>query len=253
VSTEQAGSSEAVEPGLPASPWLHRVLDRVRRERSRLDFDQAETSENTDDRLLQATLQQLLHSPLQVISKGLRTTTLDEIESGLRSKASRRFGGSKGLALFALTETIRPSRSGLTDVLIDSAAQALIDPAAEHHDVALRLGKTYFNAVCDDPCLTFQTFAWLAAREDAGLREQFADLYQSLDSRVTDGFDLYLASWGRRPNEDITTTEIAVAITSLIEGLAMRTAVYPDSVSESLAAKSALAMICGMTTPVTDG
>ena len=180
ASRRDAVSAEELEPGLPATPWLHRVLDRVRRERSRLDFSVNDAPEDTDERLLQATLQQLLHSPLQVIAKGLRTTTLDEIEPGLRSKASRRFGGSRGLALFALRETIRPSRSELTTVLLDSAAQALIDPTVEHHDVALRLGQTYFNAVCDDPCLTFQTFAWLAAREDPTLRVQFAELYLSL-------------------------------------------------------------------------
>lgn len=224
----------------------------MRRERSRLDFSADDTPEDTDERLLQATLQQLLHNPLQVIAKGLRTTTLDEIESGLRSKASRRFGGAKGLALFALRETIRPSRSGLTDVLLDSAAQALIDPTVEHEAVALRLGETYFNAVCDDPCLTFQTFAWLAAREDPSLRDQFAELYGSLDARVGAGFGLYLANWGRHPNEGITTNELAVAVTSLMEGLAMRTAVYPDSVSQSLAAKAALAIVLGSTSPCTD-
>jgi len=231
------------------SPWMVRLLKRVGQHRSRLDFHDLTHPETTDDRLLRATLQQMLDRPFQIIAKGLRTTGLDEVESGLRSRAARRFGGAQGLALFALNEAIRPDRSELTNVVIDAAAEALIDPNASHEEVLRHLGRAYFNAVCDDPCLTFQTFAWLAAREESDLRLAFVKLYGSLDGRVAGGLDLFLGAWGRHPLPGTTTTEIATVLTCLIEGLAMRTAVYPDSVSESLAAEATLVTLKGLTEP----
>lgn len=235
------------------SPWMRRLCERVKRCRSQLDFDDGAQGLPVDRRLLRATLEQMLDRPFRIIAKGVMTSHFDEIESGLRSRATRRFGNAAGLTLYALTEAIQPHRSQMTDVLIDSALQALIDPAVRHEDVVLELGHAYFNAVCDDPSLTFQTFAWLGARESVELRDSFAKLYASLDYRVADGLDLFLEAWGRRPCPGMTSVEIGTVLASTIEGLAMRTAVYPDSVRESLAAEAALALMVGFTEPCPAG
>lgn len=227
--------------------WLDRLVDRVSRVRSRLDFDDQRDQTSAESRVLAAMLEQLILSPFTVISKGLNTKKLEALSPGLRSQASRRFGGAAGIASFILGEAIRPDRSELTDSLIDSVAQALLDPNTDHETVLLQLGGAYFDAVCDDPCLTLQTFAWLGARESVELRRSFKELYGSLGGRVSDGLHLFLESWGREPSTGITVADIATAITSLTEGLAMRTAVDPDSVPVQLPAATCVALIRGMT------
>lgn len=227
--------------------WVARLVSRVSQVRSRLDFIQESSTKSTEDRILAGLIDQLVKSPFAVIAKGINTARLDDISPGLRSKANRRFGQADGLASFALTQALRPDRSDLTDELISSASQALLDPGVDHEGVLLRLGTSYFNAVCDDPCLTLQTFAWLGAHESAALKQAFVVLYESLGSRIEVALDIFLADWGRAPREGTSSAEIVTALTSLIEGLAMRTAVDPDSVSSELPATACVALVKGLT------
>lgn len=247
----------------PDTAWLERLAKRIGTVRSSLDPQTRQKihnshgssatpdpHEDSDDIVLRHVLDQLTTQPLSTIAKGITTTHLDQIRPGLRSKTYRRFRDTRGLAFFALTAAVEPDRSELTSTLADCLAQAVADPDLDHSQVVVELGKAYFNAVCDDPCLVYQTYAWLGARESMSLRTSFDRLYRYLDSTVSEGLDMFLSSWGRRPTGSLSTTDLSAVATSLIEGLAMRTAVSPDSISDTLAATSLRALLFGLTEPV---
>lgn len=227
--------------------WLERLVIRVSESRSRLDLFDAGPPESIDDQLLREVFRQMIEAPFTLISKGFNTAELDRVEVGLRGKAFRRYGGEQGLTMRAMMEALRPDRSELTDTVLEASGLALLDPAADPETILLQLGQAYFEAVCDDPCLTLQTFAWLASREQPELRRAFAELYGSLGHRVGEGVGFLLAAWGREPIDNCTQTDIASALTGLFEGLAIRTAVDPDAVSSELAAQAAVALLQGLT------
>lgn len=229
--------------------WSRRLVRQLGQVRSDLDIPLPTDTrpESLEAEAVSIVVHQMLSRPFTLIGKGINTNVFDDRRPGLRTRVARKFGNSTGLALFVLRETIKPERSSLTTEMLESAALALLDPEATHEDVILQLGSAYFESVCDDPCLTLQTFAWLAARESPELRESFQALYDSLGSRLVEGLDFFLDSWARVPIDGVSVADITTALTSLVEGLAMRTAVDPDSVPEQLAARSMLALLEGST------
>lgn len=61
-----------------------------------------------------------------------------------------------------------------------------------------------------------------------------AELYGSIQDRFEPVYAELLAAWGRKMRPDLTVGDLAVALTALVEGLILRSAVDPDAVPDDL-------------------
>lgn len=200
------------------------------------------------DQIRKAVVYSLTRRPFSTLVKGLAPA--DWNLSGFRSRFYREYESKQDAVEEALCAGIRPDRSELTDALAQQMAKCAADVAegtTAPSTVINGLGDAYFTQALNDDVLTLQMLAWVAANEHESMKENFGELYDSLDERAVNGLSVMLEGWGRTPIPPYTWSTIATTLTALTEGLLIRHAVDPEAVPISLLGQVSVGIIATMT------
>ncbi len=220
---------------------------------ARSSFDKPEKPENEDRARVQvrkAVVYALVHRPFSTLARGLAPS--EWRIKGFRAKFYRQYDAKSEAVDDILRSSISPNRSQLTDALTAQMAElgrarTGDEPAPKLSEVITGLGEAYFSQCEGDDVLSLQMLAWVAAREQSSLREDFVTLYDSLDNRSVAGLSQLLEAWGRTPIDPFTWSDVATTFTALTEGLLIRRAVDEHGVDMKLFGQVAVAVVAGMT------
>ncbi|MGZ4617884.1 MAG: TetR/AcrR family transcriptional regulator [Frankiaceae bacterium] len=124
------------------------------------------------------------------------------------------------------------------------------------------MGNQLFDELKVNPWLVLQMALWSKQVTDPYVRGLLKELYQGIDANFEPVMDAALRGYGLRIKEPFDIHLLAVVLTALAEGLAMRWGVDPDAVPEtivenpetggksSLFAEAVLAVLGWVTEPV---
>jgi len=124
------------------------------------------------------------------------------------------------------------------------------------------MGNQLFDELKVNPWLVLQMALWSKQMTDPYVRGLLKNLYQGIDASFEPVMETALRGYGLRIKEPFDTHLLAVVLTALAEGLAMRWGVDPDAVPEaiiedantggksSLFAEAVLAFLGWVTEPV---
>ena len=228
---------------------------------ARSSFDKPEKPETEDrarDQVRKAVVYALVHRPFSTLSRGLAPSEWQI--KGFRAKFYRQYEAKSDAVLDILRSAISPHRSELTDELTAEMSKLGAERTTDDEpivdrklsEVVAALGDAYFAQAQGDDVLALQMLAWVAAREQIALHEDFVALYGSLDQRASAGVSGLLEPWGRTPLEPFTWSDIATTFTALTEGLLIRQAVDKERVDMKLFGQVAIAVVAGMTRDSTE-
>ena len=131
-----------------------------------------------------------------------------------------------------------PARIRSTGRAVDAVATGVHRglPPAEMVRLAARRN---FDSVRADPYVPLWLALWAKHGEDDRVRALLHDHYAAVTTRLLPAYEAILGASGRAPRPPFTTESIAVAVTALNQGLALRIAVDPDAVPGDLPAPPA--------------
>lgn len=96
------------------------------------------------------------------------------------------------------------------------------------------MGNQLFDELKVNPWLVLQMALWSKQMTDPYVRGLLKELYQGIDANFEPVMDTALQAYGLRVKEPFDTHLLAVVLTALAEGLAMRWGVDPDAVPETI-------------------
>ena len=96
------------------------------------------------------------------------------------------------------------------------------------------MGNQLFDELKVNPWLVLQMALWSKQMTDPYVRGLLKGLYQGIDANFEPVMDTALQAYGLRVKEPFDTHLLAVVLTALAEGLAMRWGVDPDAVPETI-------------------
>lgn len=96
------------------------------------------------------------------------------------------------------------------------------------------MGNQLFDELKVNPWLVLQMALWSKQMTDPYVRGLLTELYQGIDANFEPLMDTALQAYGLRVKEPFDTHLLAVVLTALAEGLAMRWGVDPDAVPETI-------------------
>ena len=96
------------------------------------------------------------------------------------------------------------------------------------------MGNQLFDELKVNPWLVLQMALWSKQMTDPYVRRLLTELYQGIDANFEPLMDTALQAYGLRVKEPFDTHLLAVVLTALAEGLAMRWGVDPDAVPETI-------------------
>ena len=96
------------------------------------------------------------------------------------------------------------------------------------------MGNQLFDELKVNPWLVLQMALWSKQMTDPYVRGLLTELYQGIDANFEPVMDTALQAYGLRVKEPFDTHLLAVVLTALAEGLAMRWGVDPDAVPETI-------------------
>ena len=170
-----------------------------------------------------------------------RLLTYDKLEelTGLdRAQISKDFGGKDGL-LEAVVDNGLPSVGNELDWMLEQTE--LSNELTTDEDVCLEDAVRTFALFNDaqirnDERFVFQMALWATAANNSTYQAKLRELYKTFDELASislqHAFEQILAEQPARAG--LTVKELAIAATALVEGLAIRHAVDPESVSDQL-------------------
>ena len=190
----------------------------------------------------------MANNPFSTLSNGLSPSGWNL--EGFRARFYRQFNAKQDAVEEILRVAVRPDRSELTDVLVETAtefAKTADEGTTLPSEVVEILSSGYFVSSVDDEGFALQMLAWVTAREHDGIKEDMAALYASLDERTEAGLEILLTAWGRTPVEPFTWVDIAKTLTAANEGFVLQHDVDSERVAPELVSAVAIAILAGMT------
>lgn len=205
-------------------------------------------SDKAREQVRKAVLYSLIRRPFTTLAKGLDPSAWNL--DGFRSRFYREFDAKSDAVDQILRDGLRPERSELTNALTAQMAvfaSAVGEGTATESEAVTALGEAYFSQSVNDDVFALQMLAWVAAREQESLKQDFVSLYHSLDQRTVEGISTMLEAWGRTPIEPFSWSDIATTFTALTEGLSIRHSVDPTKAPIELFSCVAVAIVASMT------
>lgn len=225
------------------SGWAARIRE------SRSSFPGRGPLAEVDDprgQVVAAATKRLLGEPLGVLTQGLNPTRFDSWKPGLRRKAYRYFPSTSELVREVLHNAVGPARGHVTNELVKVMKEAAQDPPPIVEALSV-VPPTFVDRVRVDEVFGLQLLAWVAARQDADLRDALGDFYESLAEELSEGFAEILQAYGLELRPPFTWQSFTSVWISLVEGTTLRTAVEGDRYDPELASVATMALIVGMT------
>jgi BetI-type transcriptional repressor, C-terminal len=213
-------------------------------------------------RFVHASAGALIAQGLDVIARGIdidrqvvprsgrsRRTFYEAFKDGTAAETER-----SRLVAELVRETLDPERSMATRELAEQMV-GLVGPDDELlsvDDQVRRYATDQYVEVLRDDLSRVQAVLWGLGHDDPVVRERFCAMYADWTSRIAFAIQAVVMSIGRELVEPYTPQSVAVVLTGLIEGLAVRARVDPDAVPRELFGEVAVTLMYGVTRPVGD-
>lgn len=200
------------------------------------------------ERLLDAGIELLFEDGAKVLGRGLNVAEI-AARAEVSEKTFFATFGDKGRYVEALllrfAHTPRHASRELVDVIEKTLAEAHGDP------------RRVLRVVCDwnyrqvraDPATTLQLAAVVLGRGHPGVARRLRQVYAGYDQVDLHAFRLVLARWSASLRAPFTLEHLAVALTALVEGLALRHLADPDSVPDTLFGDTVVALVGALFDP----
>lgn len=200
-------------------------------------------SNGTKQRLLQAGRDILLEIGYKVLDRGLTVESIAE-RAGTSSQtffntyprhAAKGTEGGKERFIRDLVESLGAATPrGARQVLQGRIREELIDKDGDPLPVVRALAEEALDELEPDPAIRFRWFVAIFGRDHEQAMAAARREYRAVTELNTAAYDELLKRWGATPRMPFTCEDIAVTLSSLVEGFVLRRIIDPDTASTKL-------------------
>lgn len=194
------------------------------------------------DKLLAAGLQQLLDDGLEIVQRGLNVHDIT-IRSGVSEKTYYKTFRSKKRFVEDLVLSLNAAPQRVTHGLTEMVRQQLIETDGDPRQTVRAVCAWDFEQVRQDPSTLLQLAVLVLARQHRGAMSKLRQAYAAYDDAGKQSYEALLARWGASLRKPFTHETVAVLLTALVEGLAIRHLADPKAVPRDLFGDAAIALI----------
>jgi hypothetical protein len=106
--------------------------------------------------------------------------------------------------------------------------------------------RSEVELLTDDPTFAFQLQMWSIRRRYAWIQDELRESFDEATEGWGDAYELIFRLYGMRLRPGFDGRRLAVAITALVDGMAIRRGIDPDTVDEELFPEALLALLRGV-------
>jgi hypothetical protein len=106
--------------------------------------------------------------------------------------------------------------------------------------------RTEMDALTDDPAFAIALHLWPATRTHPWVRDLMAEGYAESTGRWSQAYQSILSLYGMTLRRGFDEQRLAVLLTALLDGLALRRGVEPEAVDDDLFPEAVLALLLGL-------
>ncbi len=210
-------------------------------------------------RFVHASASALIAQGLDVIARGIdidrevvprsgrsRRTFYEAFKDGADAETER-----SRLVAELVRETLDPERSLATRELAEQMAERVgpDDELLSVDEQVRRFATDQYVEVLRDDLSRVQAVLWGLGHDNPMVRERFCNMYGDWTMRIAFGIQAVAMSIGREIVAPYTPQSLAVVMTGLIEGLAVRARVDPDAVPRELFGEVVVTLMYAVTRP----
>lgn len=149
---------------------------------------------------------------------------------------------------YALAQT----RLGGTD---DERTRRMLESLADRPPISRLIAlvaAAELDDLAQDPWLALQLCLWPDSRRQEQVREHLQNSYESTSDTWQFAYDMVVNMYRLSLRPDVSTRRLAVLLTALVDGMAIRKVLDPDSVDDDLMPEGVQAMVLGILDPTLD-
>ncbi|SDI30998.1 DNA-binding transcriptional regulator, AcrR family [Actinokineospora alba] len=193
-------------------------------------------------RLIAAGISQLLEDGIKVLSRGLNVAEIAE-RAGVSEKTFFATFGDKGRYVDELLASLVEAPERVTRSLTDMVEKSFIQTKGDPRQTIRAVCAWDFQQVRQDPATLAQLATLVLAREHRGAMKKLRQAYAAYDDAGMKAYQAILARWGASLRAPFTAESMAVSLTALVEGLAVRHLADPTAVPDHLFGDVVVALI----------
>lgn len=180
-----------------------------------------------------------------------RAVSFDELElaTGIDRRQIVRDFGSKHALMEELIQHWYVREAEKFGLTVSEPVREVEEPESSLHERLAQIAELSNSINRESSSFVVQMTIWALQSKEPVARKALREVYQGVDAgvaAVTKDYLEQLAAQDQPLVDGITVQELAVLLTAIVEGLAIRHAVDPDSVPDDLTARAWTALIEGI-------
>lgn len=177
-----------------------------------------------------------------VLSRGLHVGTIVE-QAGTSEKTFFATFKSKARYLDELVVALNEGPRRLAHDLVPMVESAFVETKGDPRRTVRTVCAWDFQQVIGDPTILLQLAALVLAQGHRPAMRKLREAYASYDDAGIKSYETILAKWGASLRAPFTAESVAVTLTALVEGLAIRRLADPEAVSDDLFGDAVVALV----------
>lgn len=192
-------------------------------------------------RLVQVALEMLVEDAGALLDHGLRGEDVFHRARISQTTFYRKF--NKATFIDAVMDALVPehleSRRDLKAIVTDE----LIAQSGDPRKVLRKIATDDFRTMREDPATTRRLLALAVGQSRPKTARRLRTLYEAFDAASVEGYQALFETWGATLRAPLTVKHVAVALTAIVEGFAIRWRADNDAVPDWLFAEVILAFL----------
>ncbi|MFJ1768432.1 TetR family transcriptional regulator [Amycolatopsis sp. NPDC088138] len=206
-------------------------------------------SPNTNrQRMLDAGAEILLRDGMKILERGIPVEDV-AARAGLSKNTFFNVFQSKEKYLDELIVSLSAVQEDVTSELSTMIDRVLLDSQGDLHSTVRAVCDWDFQTVKHDPGTLAQLAVFLLGRKHPEAMRGLREVYARYDNTTMLAYERILASWGASMRKPFSSKLVAVALTALVEGLALRSIFDPEAVPDDLFGDLTIALIAAIVDP----
>ncbi|WP_033429386.1 TetR/AcrR family transcriptional regulator [Saccharothrix syringae] len=200
------------------------------------------------ERLLDAGVELLFEDGAKVLGRGLNVAEI-AARAEVSEKTFFATFGDKGRYVEALLLRFTRTPQRASGELGEVVEQALADSQGDPRRMLRTVCDWDYRQVRSDPTTLMQLAVLVLGRGHPGALKRLRQLYAGYDEAGVRAYRPVLARWSTSLRAPFTLEHLAVALTALVEGLALRHLADPDAVPDTLFGDTVVALVGALLDP----
>lgn len=194
------------------------------------------------DKILTAGTQHLLEDGIAILERGLSVQDVVTRADVSQKTFYATFLGKKGF-VDALLLSLNANPERVTDSLSEVIQRQLIEASGDLRRIVRAVCAWDLEQVIQDPGTLLQLAVLVLGRQHRGAVRKLRQAYAAYDDAGKRAYEAILERWGASLRAPFTHESVAVVLTALVEGLAIRRLADPTAVAPSLFGDTVIALV----------